>query len=85
MSTRIHPLDFILLSALCTLGPRGRGNLQSLCGAATRAPINEALDRLQAAGWARYCYHTYAAWPTVAGRQLFESRHTPAAITFIHE
>ena len=74
--TTIQPLDFIILSILCLMGPRGRGNLQSLCDAASQSPINEALARLQEAGLARYCYHTYAAWPTVAGRQLFENRAT---------
>ena len=78
--TAIQPLDLILLSILCLLGPRGRGNLQSLCGAESQAPINEALARLQEAGWVRYCYHTYAAWPTVAGRQLFKNRATALTI-----
>ena len=79
--TPIQPLDLILLSALCVLGPRGRGKLLELCDPACQAPVDAALDRLQAAGRVRYCYHTYAYWPTVAGRQQFENRATALTIT----
>ncbi len=73
MMTELQPLDFLVLNTIVLLGPHGRGNLQAYFASPSPAPINEAIDRLTDAGLARYCYHTYACWPTVAGRQLSSS------------
>ena len=80
MPHRIQPLDFILLSTVCVLGPQHTTVLRDICGSRSIAPVNDALRRLENDGLVRWLLHPYAWKPTETGRKLFDNRNTALEI-----